>query len=508
MHPEQGRVRSLPFVVRAAPGSEAPIAVQVPVNTWEAYNNWGGKSLYDFNSSDGVRASHLSFDRPLASQPMFAYEYPLVRYLERRGFNVDYLTDADIDRAPAALAERQLVIVAGHGEYWTKAIRDGFEAAQAAGTNLAFMGANIAYWQVRYEDSRQTLVGYKSFADPEPDLELTTVRWRDLATPRPECELLGVQYMGGIDTSDTGRAYEVTAAADDPWFAGSGLTPGTLLPDLVGYEWDRIVPGCLDREVTSLLRYSGSPSNADAIRYTAASGARVFSGGSMRYSWGLDNRAAWWAVPDHSSPGLQRMTANALDDLGIGGIRPDPDPPGTFALLEPSSGWVAQASPSEFRWERTFDAVSRVVRYELRVDGVLAATLAAEECATGSCSWRPTTGWPEGAHEWTVTAVDAAGLSRTTSSRTFTVDTTPPDTTIASGPSGWSRSSAASFTFSAETGSTFECRLDAAGWESCSSPMDYTSLADGEHVFRVRATDAAGNAEATEAARAFTMRES
>src|SRR5919107_2150620 len=85
-------------------------------------------------------------------------------------------------------------------------------------------------------------------------------------------------------------------------------------------------------------------------------------------------------------------------------------------------------------------------------------------------------------------------------------DTTPPETTIASGPSGTISSGDASFTFSSsEPSSTFECRLDGAAYSACTSPKSYTNLSNGSHTFDVRATDRAGNVDATPASRTFTV---
>jgi outer membrane protein OmpA-like peptidoglycan-associated protein len=85
-------------------------------------------------------------------------------------------------------------------------------------------------------------------------------------------------------------------------------------------------------------------------------------------------------------------------------------------------------------------------------------------------------------------------------------DTMPPDTTIDSGPSALSSSAAASFEFSAdEADSTFECRLDAAAWEPCTSARDYSGLADGPHSFEVRAVDGSANGDPTPASRAWTV---
>ena len=88
-----------------------------------------------------------------------------------------------------------------------------------------------------------------------------------------------------------------------------------------------------------------------------------------------------------------------------------------------------------------------------------------------------------------------------------TADTTPPDTTITSGPANPTSSTSASFAFtSSESGSTFECRIDSGSWSSCTSPKSYSSLANGSHTFDVRATDAASNTDATPASQTWTIR--
>lgn len=90
-------------------------------------------------------------------------------------------------------------------------------------------------------------------------------------------------------------------------------------------------------------------------------------------------------------------------------------------------------------------------------------------------------------------------------SKTVT-DSTPPETTITAGPTGTISSSSVSFSFgSSESPSTFECRLDASSWAACSSAKSYSGLPSGGHTFEVRAKDAAGNLDATPAARTFTV---
>jgi hypothetical protein len=83
-------------------------------------------------------------------------------------------------------------------------------------------------------------------------------------------------------------------------------------------------------------------------------------------------------------------------------------------------------------------------------------------------------------------------------------DTVPPETTITSAPPATSRSSSASFSFSAnETNARFQCRLDSGSFAGCTSPATYAGLAAGNHTFAVRAIDPAGNVDATPASHSW-----
>ena len=140
------------------------------------------------------------------------------------------------------------------------------------------------------------------------------------------------------------------------------------------------------------------------------------------------------------------------------------------------------------------------------------------ECAiddgafTDCTSPQTTDNLSDGEHTFRVRATDAAGnVDPTPATRTFTVDTVPPQTTITSGPTGtWApgktNDSTPTFTFeSNEPGSTFECSVDGGPWQSCTSPFTTPRLPDGQHSFRVRATDPAGNTDPTPAASTFTI---
>lgn len=112
----------------------------------------------------------------------------------------------------------------------------------------------------------------------------------------------------------------------------------------------------------------------------------------------------------------------------------------------------------------------------------------------------------EGPHTVAVRATDpTANVDPTPAAASFTVDTVAPQTTIDSGPTGTIGDSTTTFGFSASEASGFECKLDSAPFAACTSPQQYTGLADGQHTFQLRATDAAGNVDRTGSSRTFAV---
>ena len=105
----------------------------------------------------------------------------------------------------------------------------------------------------------------------------------------------------------------------------------------------------------------------------------------------------------------------------------------------------------------------------------------------------------DGPHTVTIQGTDQAGNPHS-DFRTWTVDTTPPQTTITSDPGAVNPSPDATFA-SARTSRArpIECSLDGGPWQPCMSPKEYSGLTEGEHNFRVRATDPVGNIDPTPA---------
>ncbi len=241
--PEAGQSANT-YVILRKPASRTSMLVQVPVNTWQAYNSWGGKSLYDLPGLQ-PRARVVSFDRPYAwfgpgGQGPLGWELPLIRFIERNGWNVSYQSDVYTDAHPGSLFPHRLDVVAGHDEYWSKRMRDGWDAARDHGVNLAFMGANDAYWQVLMQAGGREIMSYKSLYDPNPNPALKTAMFRELTPPNYECELIGIQHQGVGLTWQPGD-YTVMNATD-PWMHGTGFTNGAVVKGIVSVESDTI-PG-------------------------------------------------------------------------------------------------------------------------------------------------------------------------------------------------------------------------------------------------------------------------
>jgi hypothetical protein len=327
------------FVVRDD-DSPAPIAVQASTNTWQAYNIWGDASLYGSFGADRQyvgktrRAYRVSYDRPydpmINNKPgygageFFRWEYNFVRWAERQGYDMTYLTNVDVHLRGDRLLRRRLFVSVGHDEYWTKQQRDAVEGARDAGVNIAFLSGNEAYWQSRLDPSAagassRVLTCYKDASlDPlarERPTE-TTVLFADPPVNRPQSMLSGLGY--GSNTQPDYIAWRPVST--DEWiFAGTGIKPGDAFPGIVGYEYDHMAPA--DQRPDGLVVVGRSPVNgflgedtSISAYYTAPSGATVFAAGTIAWAWGLDDfgHEDTGAFADRR---LQRLTANIIERL-------------------------------------------------------------------------------------------------------------------------------------------------------------------------------------------------
>jgi hypothetical protein len=331
----QGYQNYVVFVVRDS--RPAAFLFQHADATDEAYNNYPndgvtGKSLYDYNSygpntmAGEPRAIKVSFDRPLADsgsgQSFFTWEIQLVRWLERSGYDVTYTTDLATHASGSDLLNHKAVFSTGHDEYWSKQIFDAFEAARDSGVNLAFFGADVADWQVRFEASATGVpsrieVCYRWTPDPVQG-PTTTVTFRDPPVNRPPQTLVGVQY-----NATTGNNTDYIVANSSHWvYAGTGFKDGDVVKGIVGYEADSFMSRylaptssnqtLLSRSPTSQTDNAGATIYANSSIYQAPSRAWVFASGTMSWTWALDD------VPGPLSQGrldsrIQRTTTNLLN---------------------------------------------------------------------------------------------------------------------------------------------------------------------------------------------------
>ncbi len=287
-----GAQRYVTLTVRSA-STAGKVVILEGVTTWEAYNLWGGYSLYDGPRGYGDRSYQVSFDRPYdlnGANKFLYFDQPAIAIAERSRVPLAYETDVDLDEHPGLLAGARAVISLGHDEYYSAAMRSALAGARDAGANIAFLGANAMYRHIRFGSSARgadrLVICYKD-ASIDPLLrvnnEETTQDWRDPPVPRPESVITGVFY----ECNPVSAPYVVYEPSS--WiFAGTGARKGQSFPSLVGVEYDRVNPAVpfpqpMEVVAHSPLTCGGSASYADSAYYTVRSGAGVFAAGTMRW---------------------------------------------------------------------------------------------------------------------------------------------------------------------------------------------------------------------------------
>jgi len=209
---DTGEVGAIMFIVRND-SSHSDILYQASDTTWQAYNDYGGNSLYAGNPVG--RAYKVSYNR-LGNHmnDFFIYEFGMFRFLEANGYDVTYFSGVDTDRNGALITQHKVFLSVGHDEYWSAGQRANVEAARAAGVNLAFFSGDEVSWKTRWEPSidgtstpYRTLVCYKESSanaviDPR-DPPTWTGLWQDprFSPPadggRPENALTGTMFEVG-----------------------------------------------------------------------------------------------------------------------------------------------------------------------------------------------------------------------------------------------------------------------------------------------------------------------
>jgi hypothetical protein len=325
--------RALFTLRERVPGSTATVLFQNSIATWQAYNAWGGKSLYDFNSSDSVRAASVSMQRPYAQHgtglgDYTDFEQPLVHWLASQGIAVEFCTDLDVHADSTLLGAYALLLVVGHDEYWSWEQRHHVEQFVAHGGNVGIFGGNTCWMQIRVSSAGDRVICYKDKSlDPLTgiDNKRVTVTWAADPVLRPENPLTGVSWRKGGFVNAFGwfpaaQGYGGYTAYDtDHWvFAGTGLRDGQVFGQaaaIVGYEVDGALLGWI-RGVPFVTGGDATPVSYCILGLAPASwgyatmgiytqGGTVFNAATTNWTHGLA-----------ADPIVARITRNVLDRLG------------------------------------------------------------------------------------------------------------------------------------------------------------------------------------------------
>ena len=285
------RIAHAGFIMRAAADRRADAVLVIATNTWNAYNTWGGKSLY-------TGGHQVSFARPWArgmlarpeverddrkSRPVHTGEEPdadgyafqgyrlpraypsaigstgwftharrFVEWAERDGRRIDLLASTDLEQHPDSLDDYRLVLGVGHDEYWSAGQRAAVEAHVERGGHYASFSGNTMFWQVRIADGTNgpTMIGHKYAAHTDDPVVGTTEQtsmsgmWADPLVGRPEWSFLGAGSAFGL-YARFGRATPrgvggfIVYRADHWLFDRTELGYGDVLGNddgIVGYE--------------------------------------------------------------------------------------------------------------------------------------------------------------------------------------------------------------------------------------------------------------------------------
>ncbi|HEY7633110.1 MAG TPA: DUF4082 domain-containing protein [Thermoleophilaceae bacterium] len=453
---DTGGVSQIVFVVRDD-SSHSDIVVQTSDATWQAYNTYGGQSLYDCtnlcppgNPSTYQGAFKVSYNRPFhtaddddgRSWLFTGAEYSMIRFLERNGYDASYISSSDVNSRGNLLLNHKIFMSSGHDEYWSAGQRANVAAARDAGVNLVFFTGNESFWKTRWEPSidgsntaDRTLVSYKDthFASPQDPVAWTGTwrdpRWTTAAVNTPENALTGQSFLVNTGTSQITvpaaygklRLWRNTAAAR--LSAGQTLS---LAPNTLGYEWDvdadngyrpagefrlssTTVSGLeVFTDYGSTTKLNGTATH-NLTMYRAPSGALVFGAGTVQWAWGLDDDNPVGTAAD---PNMQQATVNLFADMGA---QPTTLIPG-LVLTTKSTDTTAPTSTLSTPPSSVADG-SKVTLSGTATDGGGGQVAGVEVSTDGGATWHEATGTTS----WTYTWI-AHGNPSTATIRTRAVD--------------------------------------------------------------------------------------
>jgi plastocyanin len=372
-------------------------------------------------------------------------------------------------------------------------------------------------------------------------------------------EVRATDAAGNLDATPASASWTIDAAAPETTIA-SGPT-GTVGQTAATFGFSASEPGStfecsLDRAAFSVCAspqsYAGLAEGTHSFEVRAKDAAGNVDTTPVSRTWTIDTGALYATVGPGYTITFTNAAGTAITQLGAGSQRivvKDLSALHNFHLLGPGvdktttlpfigeTTWTVTLNGGSYHFQcdphagmaGDFNVLSSdTTPPETAIDSGPSGTVASAaagfgfsasepgssfQCSLDGAAFSPCSspqnygGLADGAHSFRVRATDAAGnTDPSPATRSWTIDTTPPDTSIESGPVGEVTAAVADFQFSAnETGATFKCSLDGGSFAACTSPASYAALAAGGHTFRVQASDAAGNADPTPAARTWTV---
>lgn len=319
------------FVVRDA--RRADVMVQTSDNTWQAYNRWPDDySLYTDPRGSLVADVDVSFDRPygkyaqiyenpqsVGSGEFLLWEFPLVYWLEREGYDVTYCSNHDMLDPTTPLRAKAWISV-GHDEYWDPRQYESVKGAIERGVNVLFLSGNSVCFVAPYSPSSGGKV----------DRILTRAgRYGGLTAGE-------TKYMGPFPTEGPNEGLLIGARTVEPFnggddwavvkpehwiFEGTGMAKGEAVPGLVGWEFHGNPAAIAGLEVLAegdALNAGGASAHWTATIYPGPKGNFVFNASTIWWAQGLSSPPGhmlpWshWVRPHGPDERVQGITANLL----------------------------------------------------------------------------------------------------------------------------------------------------------------------------------------------------
>jgi len=348
-------------------GSYSKTLFILSTNTWNAYNNWGGKSIYAFNSSNLERSHKISFLRPMGSidtitgkdlgvfgsPDYYVYGNKLINWAANNNLLFETVSMYDLDVNSNFLNNYDIVFLAGHNEYWSMDERVQLESFVNNGGKLISLSGNTSWWQIRFEDNGNTLVCYKDknldkTANPSIPDSLVTVNWWADPVNKPANVLFGSDFREGGFVNSNGLLLKQDGFGDYAafnthfWvFKGTGLKEGDEFGferELVGYEADGVlfyynngIPNVIDtlNEPLNYRIFGVSPTqrandttfgHSTMGLFTNANGGAVFNSATTNWVNALYTDPANNIVPDSS---VDRITKNVYNKFKENRLPPE-----------------------------------------------------------------------------------------------------------------------------------------------------------------------------------------